>query len=347
MALPPAPEDEKDGRPASGAANDGAGVPEKARPFNFRAELKRRRQESAGGTSATSDGECAQLAAERPPSVPPGEALPRTDTGSDAAPPEEGAIDVRPPAEAPAEPDLLDLPSAIRLDPQPQDTASGLQGDAVPGVRAELETEAVLGLLDTLGSRAGSLPSATAEAVQKCLGRLRDDVKAISYETALKLEADRSPSVLGQRLQRLAETLVPERTHGGGGVDTFACPEGLPQDLKASLERLPAIVRTLRQTALRLLAARLGLEVMEPQTGGPIDPSRHSVVESQHGSDPSRDNTVLREEAPGWLLGGEVLASADVIRYTCPNARGPGLPALESLGRRRLGEDLLGRKRDE
>lgn len=266
------------------------------------------------------------------------------------SPDEDPTIDVRAPAGAPEEPDLPDLPPIVRHDPEPASSPStGLGSGADGGALCcpELETEAVLGLLDTLAARSALLPAGMANAVGDYLERLRAEVVAIAHETALKLAAERSPRVLGQRLQRLAEALVPERVHGGIGEQEPQLEDELPRELQASLARLPGIVQKLRDSALALLSTRLGLEVMEPQMGRAIDPVRHSVVESEHGEDPSADNSVLREEAPGWLLGGEVLAPADVIRYTCPHAAGPGLPDLDDLGPSRLDEDVRGRKRDK
>lgn len=333
---------------APGSGDGGAPLPGKARPFDFRAELSRRRHTTDGAASSAPapPGPLAPL----PQSLPPGQAPRRMEEDGRMSPDEDPAIDVRAPANAPEGPDLPDLPPALRRDPEPaSSSATGVGADTDGGALCcpDLETEAVLGLLDTLVARSAALPAGIAQAVGDYLERLRVEVVAIAHETALKLAAERSPRVLGQRLQRLAEALVPERMHGGLAAPRPPLEDELPRELGASLARLPAIVQKLRDSALAVLSTRLGLEVMEPQVGRTIDPVRHSVVESEHGQDPSADNSVLREEAPGWLLGGEVLAPADVIRYTCPHAAGPGLPDLDDLGPRRLDEDAQGRKREK
>jgi len=330
-----------DQAPIDGAHQDGVPLAEKLMPFDFR----RGRTRVAAGDKADQAGATDPAAPDLPgvappPQLPTGEGPRRIAGPGDDAEPGDGhdTIDVRLAA------DGDDSPTPDGGDTPPRATACTPDVAGVPQPPPELSVQPLLAAALGLQGQVGALPSQQAGRVLAYVTEAIAAAEDITVEVARKLEADPTPSVMGQGLQRLAQTLAPERLHGAPG--TAGVPgEGLSGDVADALQRVAALLARARLDALAVLEGRLSLQLMPPQEGMPIDPVYHNVIESEEGSDASRDNTVLREEAPGWLFSGDVLAPAEVVRYTCPGAAGPALPDIGDLGPRKLDDDVLGKRR--
>jgi len=165
--------------------------------------------------------------------------------------------------------------------------------------------------------------------------RRKEALAAVETEAARKLEAKGDPQAIGHGLRRLGEAVFSEHELPTEASGHFA----------GALQRFDEALAELKGQARELLERELGLRAMPDQTGRPIAPDRHNVVDTESGDDPAKDNTVLRQEARGWLLRDEVLARADVVRYASSIGRAPSLPDLEDVQRERLDEGMVGRKK--
>ena len=169
-------------------------------------------------------------------------------------------------------------------------------------------------------------------------------LETLVHETRLKLDARGKPDLIAQGLRRLAEAAYEEKE-----FDLSPCA-GLPQEdqdtLLSLLGAFDGELAALQAGARALLSTELRLELMSDQAGETIDATRHKVAASETCDDPASDNTVARQEAPGWLLEGAVIVQADVVRYAYSAGGLPRLPELKDLRARPIDDGLFGRKRE-
>ena len=125
-----------------------------------------------------------------------------------------------------------------------------------------------------------------------------------------KLAQRGQPQLLAQGLRRLEDLLYDK-----------------PQPVDPQLAAADAALAALQAAARRRLLEEVGLQRLPDQTGALLDAERHEVVDSEPGDDPSRDNTVARQETFGWLLGDAILLPARVVRYaaTLPGDAPPSI----------------------
>ncbi len=208
--------------------------------------------------------------------------------------------------------DLARLSSRLAALDQEQSDDSDL-GGAMPGASA---ARAALERLREMA--AGQPVIAEREAV----------LAALVGEVEARLREPDRPQDLAQGLRRLGQAAYEERDFGPP-------PDPATEEVREALADFERAFRQAQTQGRAALEAALGLEMMPDQTALPLDPARHNVVASVAGDDPSRDNTVARQDAPGWLLRGQVLVRADVERYSAAEA---GLPVDEideaALGKR-------------
>lgn len=206
------------------------------------------------------------------------------------------------------------------------------------GEPGKLDTSAADEALGSLRELLDAAEADTAQELEPLIAEREAALQALVQETELKLTSGRAPEVVGQGLRRLAEAVYQTRAFSGQDApDEIAWPTEALTDFDDKL-------RATQQAARELLERELGLAMMPDQTGQRIDPIRHNVIGSEAGDDPLRDNTVARQEAPGWLLGEDVLAQADVVRYTSSAGGAPLLPDLEDVREHRVDDTMMGKK---
>lgn len=162
-------------------------------------------------------------------------------------------------------------------------------------------------------------------ALESALRDREAALETLASETNLKLRAAGQPDLLRQGLRRLEAAAYQDRSFPNPGAVLVG--EAAAQ----ALARFDAAFASAQAAARQLLQRHLGLEMMPDQTGAPLRADWHNVIGSEITDNPRRDNTVAREEAPGWLLHGEVLVPADVIRYAASTGGAPLLADLKAL----------------
>ena len=204
-----------DQAPIDGAHQDGVPLAEKLMPFDFR----RGRTRVAAGDKADQAGATDPAAPDLPgvappPQLPTGEGPRRIAGPGDDAEPGDGhdTIDVRLAA------DGDDSPTPDGGDRPPRATACTPDVAGVPQPPPELSVQPLLAAALGLQGQVGALPSQQAGRVLAYVTEAIAAAEDITVEVARKLEADPTPSVMGQGLQRLAQTLAPERLHGAPGT---------------------------------------------------------------------------------------------------------------------------------
>lgn len=203
-------------------------------------------------------------------------------------------------------------------------------------VQAQIDTSSAEEILARLEQQLTHAEPGDAEGFRAAISRRKEALTALLEETRRKLEAAQSPEMIGQGLLRLEDAVYREKTFEDAELAAG----------RALLDEFDRELLAAQAGARKALESELGLRMMPDQTGEPIRLTHHNIVASQSGEDALRESTVARQEAPGWLLGEDVLSLADVVRYTCPRGAPPQLPDLEDVRSESADHTMFGQRRE-